>query len=169
MKMQGGGTWSGISPGQITDDSELAISLADGLIEGNGVLNLDLIAKSYAEWIKSSPFDIGMTTSSAFSRMANIYQKMTQEERILGKGLAEITYKSVRQANEGSQSNGGVMRITPMALFCLNLSSEEEILKAVSAEAHLSHCNKTNVEATFYWVLALVKLLKRKDDECMII
>ena len=49
MKMQGGGTWSGISPGQVTDDSELAISLADGLIEGNGVLNLDLIAKSYVE------------------------------------------------------------------------------------------------------------------------
>jgi ADP-ribosylglycohydrolase len=33
MRMPGGGYFSGIKPGQVTDDSELAISLADGLIE----------------------------------------------------------------------------------------------------------------------------------------
>ena len=45
------------APGQITDDSEMALCLAYGLQEGAGVLNLNLILKKYAEWFhKSQPF-----------------------------------------------------------------------------------------------------------------
>ena len=43
MKMPGGGTW-GLAPGQVTDDSELAMCQLRGLVEGNGKLNLALIA-----------------------------------------------------------------------------------------------------------------------------
>ena len=41
--MPGGGTW-GLAPGQVTDDSELAMCQLRGLVEGNGKLNLALIA-----------------------------------------------------------------------------------------------------------------------------
>ena len=50
----------------MTDDSELALSLAYGLLEGDGNLNLNLIAKNYILWLKSNPFDIGNTTRNAF-------------------------------------------------------------------------------------------------------
>jgi ADP-ribosylglycohydrolase len=42
--MNGGGTYN-LNPGQGTDDTELAFSLAYGLIAGNGKYNQDLIAK----------------------------------------------------------------------------------------------------------------------------
>ena len=49
MRMEGGGTYR-LASGQITDDSELAICLMRGLIDGNGKLNTAIIAKYYSEW-----------------------------------------------------------------------------------------------------------------------
>jgi ADP-ribosylglycohydrolase len=46
MAMPGGGCWH-VAPGQITDDTELAICLADGLLAGGGVLDLDAVATAY--------------------------------------------------------------------------------------------------------------------------
>lgn len=47
--MPGGGVHK-VGPGQITDDGELSISLAKGLINGKGKLNLNLIAIEYGKW-----------------------------------------------------------------------------------------------------------------------
>lgn len=49
-------------PGQITDDSEMALSLSKGLVESEGKLNLNKICKYYCKWVNSEPFDIGRTT-----------------------------------------------------------------------------------------------------------
>jgi ADP-ribosylglycohydrolase len=58
MKMPGGGPFQ-VAPGQVTDDSELALMLGYALAEGEGKLDVDLIAKYYAYWFNSFPFDIG--------------------------------------------------------------------------------------------------------------
>lgn len=49
----------------MTDDSELAICLARGLLEDTTRLNLDNVAMYYKNWIDSRPFDIGNTTRNA--------------------------------------------------------------------------------------------------------
>jgi len=61
----------GVGPGQITDDSELAICLARGLLEDPSSLNLDNIALYYKHWINSPPFDIGATTRNALGVLKN--------------------------------------------------------------------------------------------------
>ena len=44
--MEGGGCWA-LAPGQLTDDSELAMCLMRGLIDGDGKLNSAQICKYY--------------------------------------------------------------------------------------------------------------------------
>ena len=56
LLMNGGGTYN-TNPGQGTADTELAFALAYGLIEGNGIYKANVIAKHYALWLKSKPFD----------------------------------------------------------------------------------------------------------------
>ena len=46
LTMPGGGCWK-VAPGQITDDTELALAQADGLLAGNGVLDLDRLGEAY--------------------------------------------------------------------------------------------------------------------------
>jgi len=66
MKMPGGGPW-GLTAGQVTDDSELAMCLMNGLVEGNGKLDPKYICKYYGKWYQYGPFDIGTTTRIGLS------------------------------------------------------------------------------------------------------
>ena len=77
MEMMGGGMFE-VGPGQVTDDSEMAMCMMWGLIKGNEgnegetILNLDSIAGYYSQWYQSNPFDIGITTSKALSQLPNV-------------------------------------------------------------------------------------------------
>ena len=77
MRMPGGGPFK-LAPGQITDDSELAMCLMWGLTYGNQSKNAEAnsyvfpnptIAFFYANWIASNPFDIGITTKNALGSL----------------------------------------------------------------------------------------------------
>src|SRR5882724_1874347 len=60
LTMPGGGVFN-LAPGQITDDGELTLSLAHGLLNSEP-FSIEKIATSYADWVRSQPFDMGMTT-----------------------------------------------------------------------------------------------------------
>jgi len=52
--------------GYITDDSEMAISVAFSLIESDSMTKMkDKTAKWLKYWIRSNPFDVGFTTRIA--------------------------------------------------------------------------------------------------------
>ena len=57
----------GLPPGQITDDSEMALSMAYAMMDSVNPkeLDQDLIYYYYGVWMKSGPFDIGRTTMNA--------------------------------------------------------------------------------------------------------
>ena len=156
MTMSGGGTFN-LVPGQVTDDSELALCLAQGLISGNGYLHLDHIAAKYRDWIQSYPFDVGNTIGTALYPVYEINKKV-------GKfSFYKKIFESASKNNMNSESNGCLMRITPLVVWCRNLSNED-IKKAVEADVKLTHPNETVVEACYFWVLALVKLINFKNN-----
>lgn len=78
MTMPGGGPHC-VGPGQVTDDSELAMSMMWGILKGHAThpdeknaLDIDAIAKCYKRWMQSPPFDIGTTTSNAFGPLVSV-------------------------------------------------------------------------------------------------
>ena len=57
--MPGGGVMQ-VGPGQITDDSELALCLAQGLATSKPPnFPKEAVAQKYADWKRTGPFDIG--------------------------------------------------------------------------------------------------------------
>ncbi len=58
----GAGGRMNVGPGQITDDSEMAMCLLNAAFDDTEHLNLDLIQYNFGLWLKSPPFDIGYTT-----------------------------------------------------------------------------------------------------------
>ena len=50
LKMPGGGCWH-LTPGQVTDDSELAMCQMRGLLAGKGKFDLFHIALYYGTWL----------------------------------------------------------------------------------------------------------------------
>lgn len=140
LKMPGGGVHR-LATGQITDDSELALSLGYGLLRSNKVLSLDKISAQYALWFKSPPFDIGVTIGDAFGPFRRFDLSKINDE-VYVKDWSQKVIEATVRFNTSSQSNGGMMRITPLAVWCYKLS-EAEILAAAMAENSLTHCECT--------------------------
>ncbi|KRX11225.1 ADP-ribosylation/Crystallin J1 [Pseudocohnilembus persalinus] len=164
MKQPGGGTFN-LNPGQLTDDSEVALSLAYGLIEGEGKLDLNLIFKYYGIWILSPPFDCGITLGAAFGPSKRfIPSENWTSQQMQYQDALKHNQQVVKQENYKSQSNGSLMRITPLVIFCLNLS-EEDTIRAVRAEIKLTHCDETLIQACISWVLVLKELINTGDAQ----
>ncbi|MGQ0653005.1 MAG: inositol monophosphatase family protein [Betaproteobacteria bacterium] len=75
-------------PGQPTDDSEMALTLARSIVR-EGRHDAQKVLDAYRAWLTSRPVDIGMTT----------------EKGLLGRH------------DDDSQSNGSLMRVSPLGVF----------------------------------------------------
>ncbi|KAG2833889.1 hypothetical protein PC112_g6306 [Phytophthora cactorum] len=131
MSMPGGGVF-GVGKGQITDDSELALSLARGLLghrpsEG---FPLESVARQYATWCNSKPFDIGNTCATAFG----------VKPKSDGNYAAAMTQTAAASCS-ATEANGSLMRIAPLAIWSVG-QSEEIIAALARIEATLSHPNQ---------------------------
>lgn len=114
-----GGGWLRLKPGQVTDDTQMALCIARAIVECQG-WSRDQVARNFAAWLKSRPVDCGDTCR---------------------KGIrAYILNGTLETApNEWDAGNGAAMRILPVALFSL---PDESLLKKYAVEqAHITHNN----------------------------
>ena len=63
LEMQGGGIWG---PGEWTDDTALALALAESIAD-HGLLDIDDLSRRYTAWAESGPKDIGIITRTALA------------------------------------------------------------------------------------------------------
>jgi ADP-ribosyl-[dinitrogen reductase] hydrolase len=134
-----------IARGQITDDSEMAVALADSIIE-TGRYDSGAALKHYRKWFDSKPFDIGMTTFRALG----------------GYSTPSVT----------SQTNGALMRISPLAVYHAGQIKEGEepdltaLLADAALDAGITHPNSTCTASNIVFVQALaLAILGHEKDE----
>ncbi|MGI8690604.1 MAG: ADP-ribosylglycohydrolase family protein [Thermomicrobiales bacterium] len=102
-----GGGWLRLTPGEVTDDTQMATCIAESII-ATGTVDGDDIARRFVDWLHSNPKDIGTTT-----RRALMY---------LDRGLSwqEAGERTYREAGGQGIGNAGVMRCAPVGLFRYN-------------------------------------------------
>jgi ADP-ribosylglycohydrolase len=106
-----GGGYCGLRNGQITDDTELAIALADSLVTSGGVLDLDSIWRHYKQWWRSKPFDFGNTMQHVLTGAATAEEAMR---------LADAYNASGAHRKE---ANGSLMRAAPLGVWSSSMDS----------------------------------------------
>lgn len=151
MTMPGGGCFN-VAPGQITDDSELALCLAHGLIAAPE-FDPEQIARSYVWWYDSHPFDIGNTTVTAFSAPGRHSPASLEDQG----GVAAVVASAAR-ASMSSKANGSLMRATPLAVWGHRLPTDT-LAACAMADSALSHPNPSCQQAVACYVLAAAALL----------
>lgn len=98
--------WQGskyLSIGQVTDDSEFTLALLRTMIQDRGY-NKDNIIKSYLDWANSGGWMLGKNTRKVLKGVTTI------------KGY-QNRYNKIYDEIKDSQSNGPMMRATPLALL----------------------------------------------------
>lgn len=162
MTMPGGGSLR-VGPGQITDDGELTLALWSVLRTRDSTHGFPLedVAKAYAAWYESSPFDIGQTCSFAFDALNEWVENGTE----LACALRVIDNMSRR-----SEANGAMMRASPIAVWwasqplrrdgvvCIE-DTAQCAAKAAQSDARLSHPGRVTQNANAVYVYALTLLL----------
>ncbi len=130
----GGGPFR-VQPGQVTDDTELALALARSVVAA-GCYDRDAAAASYLAWMRSRPFDIGNTTRQAFGGSSG---------PVTGAGVASFIEA---RASCTSQANGALMRASPLGIYGASLAPDD-LATMAAADARLSHghpaCQAANV------------------------
>uniref|UniRef100_A0A0N5AEJ1 ADP-ribosylhydrolase ARH3 n=1 Tax=Syphacia muris TaxID=451379 RepID=A0A0N5AEJ1_9BILA len=148
----GGGPF-GLSPGQVTDDSEMALSLAASLCRCKSFDAVD-VTTAYVQWAQSGPPDIGIATAAALT-VGVLFQKTIRTEK---KAAENKVIDNVERHNGGSLSNGCLMRISPLAV-AVSKSSSSMLDAAVEGDCRLTHCNKICFDAVRVYCHAIGSLL----------
>jgi ADP-ribosyl-[dinitrogen reductase] hydrolase len=128
-----GGGWLRLKPGQVTDDTEMALALGRSLIRSRG-LDVRDVCEEFAAWLKSGPIDVGSTCRRGI-------------RRYITSGTVEGAYF------EGDAGNGAAMRIVPLALA--TLGDPERAESWTVAQAHVTHHHPLSDAAA----LTLVRML----------
>lgn len=111
--------WLRLKPGQVTDDTEMALCIARSIITNQG-WHLEAIARNFSAWLKSRPVDCGDTCR---------------------KGIRSFMLNGILESppNEWDAGNGAAMRMLPVAIFSM---PDELLLKKYAIEqAHITHNN----------------------------
>lgn len=146
----GGGPF-GLEPGQWTDDTSMALCLAESLVERKGFDPADQMAR-YVRWWREgymssngSCFDIGNTVRSAlrrFTQTADPYSGST---------------------DPNSAGNGSLMRLAPVPVFFAR--NPAEAIERSADSSRTTHGAATAVDACRYYAALIVGALRGEPKE----
>jgi len=146
----GGGPFR-LNPGEWTDDTSMALCLAESLIENKGFNGSDQM-KKYCDWWKNGYnssngrcFDIGNTVSDAlnkFQRSGDPFSGSTAEN---------------------SSGNGCIMRLAPVPLFYRR--DTEDAIEKSGESSRTTHGSVLSVDSTKYMAAIILNCLNGKTKE----
>ena len=151
-----------IIAGQPTDDSEMALLLARGLVEHRG-LDAEQLARAYAWWHHgdsgegvmeswTAPFDVGGSIRQALSAVT---------PAILREGRAAAAARAA--ANRASQANGALMRASPIGVWGVGRHADE-VAEAARADARLTHPHPVCQDASAVFTVAIAHAIRYGAD-----
>ncbi len=151
--MTGGGVFH-LKPGQWTDDTSMALCLAESLVEKNDFDAHDQMSR-YLDWYQNGYlsstgrcFDIGGTTRQALEKF-----------KATGKPMSGSKHPS-------SAGNGSLMRLAPVAMFYAPNLARAQFFAAKSSRT--THAAKECLEACGLFAGMLVLALAGEDKETIL-
>ena len=157
-----GGGWLHLPVGMTTDDTDMTLAVAEGLMATprNGSLEelVGNIGRNFIAWHHSRPKDIGVTCKAAIE----------MAEEFLGIGMrpgfawgrAAQTYDL--RSGHRSAGNGALMRTVPLGIAFIDPDVAEAIGRVV---ATMTHWDEAQANLVGEYTRVVSKLVRGADDE----
>ena len=141
----------GDSPGQVTDDSEMAMCSAFGIMDNPNMLRLnkDYLYYYYGCWYLSNPRDIGFTTRSALQTFDTKDFDPDSNDN-----FKEI-FSYIRESNYNSLANGFLMRTSPIIVWCY-----------YRFKKLIENTFKNPEKEKLFELFEIIRIQVKKDDIC---
>lgn len=141
--MKGGGL-GGWEPGEWTDDTQMAICIAEET--ATGTVEPVRVAGRFLEWFRSGPVDVGVQTSSVLSHSAD------------ADGLAASAVNYFGSHPDRSAGNGSLMRTAPLALA--SLGDDKRLVELAMSVSALTHADPVAGETCALWCIAIDRAIR---------
>jgi ADP-ribosyl-[dinitrogen reductase] hydrolase len=138
-----GGGWLKLKPGQVTDDTQMALALGRSIIR-RGALDACDVCDEFAAWLKTGPADVGNTCRRGI-------------RRFIMHGTVEGSF------SEGDAGNGAAMRVLPVALATVGQHGKGEAWAL--AQARVTHHHPLSDDACIALVRMAHGLLQGRGKE----
>ena len=145
VAMVGGGSF-GWEPGEWTDDTSMAIAIAEVAATGADLREeeaLDALVRRWHEWSLHAK-DVGVQTRSVLSRAGR---------RGISAQTARRESAALHERTGRTAGNGSLMRTAPLALAYLD--DEAALVEAARAVSELTHYDPEAGDACVLWCLAI--------------
>lgn len=122
-----GGGWLGLAPGEITDDTQMSLCVAQGIVE-NPDNPIEAIGRRFIEWADSGPKDIGATCALSILRA-----KLAADG---GVPTAAMWEEAAKREGRPAEGNGALMRTVYPGLYYEKSSQAAKWAKAIATMTH---------------------------------
>ena len=139
-----GGGLGDFAPGEWTDDTSMAICIAE--VAAAGSLDVEAIGDRFLAWAHSGPADIGISTGAVLGRATK------------GGHLPSIAADYFAEHPRGAAGNGALMRTAPVALC--HLGDDARIAAAARAVAALTHADPLAADSCVLWCIAIDRAVR---------
>jgi ADP-ribosyl-[dinitrogen reductase] hydrolase len=146
VAMSGGGGWE---PGEWTDDTAMAIAIAEEAARGADLRDgaaQDAIVARWHGWIPDAK-DVGIQTRSVLTAAAR--------DGGISAARARAESAKLHQRTGRTAGNGALMRTAPVALAYLGDGDEDALVAAARALSDLTHFDPEAGEACVLWCCAI--------------
>ena len=137
-EMIGGGPF-GFAPGEWTDDTQMAICIAEAAATGH--LDPAAVGERFLAWFREGPRDVGNQTSAVLGRAKSAAD------------LVGVAAEYFARHPEGAAGNGSLMRTAPVALA--HLGDDDAIADSARSISALTHADPLAGEACVLWCIAI--------------
>lgn len=149
-----GGGWLSLAPGEITDDTQMTLCVAEGIIE-NPAAPIEAIGRLFIQWANSGPKDIGGACSSSIRNAKRMGGQVPGAYTWACAGKMTQT-----QTGRPVEGNGALMRTVYPGLFYPNNYQAE---KWASAIGQMTHAGPRSNEACILYT-RMVNLLTASES-----
>lgn len=140
-----GGGWLNLEPGEYTDDTQLALAIADSII-ARGKVDPPDIAARFVAWLRCGPKDVGHITRAAIR-----YHEQGQPWDSVGERIAhELAGRAA--------GNGSLTRSAPLGLF--HAAHPAALLRDGRLVSALTHAHPLSVWGSLALNLVIGELLR---------
>lgn len=144
-RMIGGGL-GGFEPGQWTDDTSMAVCVAQ--VAATGHLDATAVARRFLDWYRSDPPDVGIQTRELLGQAVD------------ARDVAARSAARFARLPQRSAGSGALMRTAPVALA--HLGDDTAILEAAHEISALTHADPVSGEACTLWCIAIDRAIREQ-------
>lgn len=149
-----GGGWLGLAPGEITDDTQMTLCVAEGIVEAPDD-PIQAIGSRFIAWANSGPKDIGGACASSIGYAKRLGGKTPPAE--MWETAAELTQ---RQSGRPVEGNGALMRTVYPGLYYDCVKAQTWAMRI----ARMTHAGARSTEACILYS-RMVNLLTASESQ----